>query len=284
MAVPQIFDRARRRLRRDRAARRFPAHRFLIDHIEDELIDRLDAVRRDFTRALVIGAHDGRLPDLLRAKGMAVDALDAGPAFAASNGTTPVEEDALGGGVASYDLVLSAGVLDQVADLPGALIQIRRALAPDGLFLGGFVGAGSLPRLRTAMAAADALAGAAAARIHPQIDVRTAGDLLGRAGFALQVADGLPLDVRYPSLTGLIADLRGMGATNLLAGPVHPLPRDGYAAAAASFAAAADADGRTTERFELVFLTGWSPAESQPKPARRGSATTSLTDVLKAKV
>jgi hypothetical protein len=132
------------------------------------------------------------------------------------------------------------------------------------------------------MLAADAAQGGAAPRIHPQIDVRAAGDLLTRAGFALPVVDCHGVDVRFGSLLSLVADLRAMGGTNLLATrSTRPIGRFGLAAAMADFAANADADGKTAERFEIVHMLGWAPAPSQPQPARRGSATVSLADALK---
>jgi NADH dehydrogenase [ubiquinone] 1 alpha subcomplex assembly factor 5 len=157
------------------------------------------------------------------------------------------------------------------------LTLIRRALKPDGLFLGAFAGAGSLPRLRQAMRAAEAAEGRdPSPRIHPQIDVRAAGDLLARAGFALPVADREVIEARYTALPRLLSDLRLTGATNILAQRSKaPFTRLGLAAAAADFGEGA------TERFELIFLSGWAPAPSQPAPARRGSGTASLADVLK---
>jgi SAM-dependent methyltransferase len=191
------------------------------------------------------------------------------------------DEDRLPFAEGSFDLIVSSGVLDTVNDLPDALLLIRRALRPDGLFLGAFAGAGTLPRLKAAMLAGDSAEGGAAARVHPQIDVRSAGDLLVRAGFALPVADSQPLEVRFPDLAALAADLRAMGATNVLTAGARPVGRQGVAAAAAAFASMSDADGKTTERFEIVHLLGWAPAPGQPKPARRGSATVSLAQALR---
>jgi NADH dehydrogenase [ubiquinone] 1 alpha subcomplex assembly factor 5 len=144
-------------------------------------------------------------------------------------------------------------------------------------------GAGSLSTLRRAIGVADgAIGGAVPARLHPQIEVRAAGDLLARAGFAMPVADGEGLDVRYGSLSGLIADLRGMAATSQLRGQRGPwFGRARLAHLAEAFARDADPDGRIRERFEMVFLTGWSPAPGQPQPAKRGSATASLAAALK---
>lgn len=282
MDAPEIFDRHLRRLRRDRAAPRFAGHAFLREAMVEALLDRLDLVTRRFTRALDLGCTDGGLTRALRARGLEVVPCDAGARFAAAAGGVRCDEDRLPFASGSFDLIVSAGVLDSVNDLPGALVQCRRALRPDGLFLGGFVGAGSLPRLKSALLAADEAAGGGVAqRVHPQIDIRAAGDLLGRAGFVLTVADGERLDVGYADPFRLIADLRGMAGTNLLAGQRPPWPgRARLAAMAAAFMGDADADGRVRERFELLFVTGWSPGPDQPRPAPRGSATASLAKVL----
>ncbi len=277
------FDRRLRRIRRDRAARRIGTADYLHRHAAAELIERLGSVRRDFERALVLG-WAGDVATELNSRGL--ETVCADPSSALLQGLPwPVQcdEDRLPFGDGRFDLVLSVGVLDSVNDLPGALALIRRCLRPDGLFLGAFAGAGSLPRLRSAMQAADeARSGGASPRIHPQIDVRTAGDLLVRAGFALPVADSESLDVRFQALGGLVADLRAMGATNVLAArsPTR-LNREAMAAAIADFAEFAETDGKTSERFELVYLAGWAPSPDQPQPARRGSAARSLAAALK---
>lgn len=246
-----------------------------------ELLDRLDTVKRDFTHILDLGAADGSIATMLRARGMRVTTLDPGHRFARQAGGVQADEDRLPFADASFDLVVSAGVLDGVNDLPGALALIRRALRPDGLFLGAMTGAGSLRTLKAAILAADmTVGGGVRPRIHPQIDVRAAGDLLARAGFALPVADAFRLDVRYADLQGLAADLRGMAATNLLADARSGLSRAWIAHAAAAFSAQADPDGKTAEHFEIICLTGWSPGPGQPVPARRGSASVSLADAL----
>jgi SAM-dependent methyltransferase len=275
------FDRALRRLRRDRAAQRFDSADLLHRRAAEELLARLELVQRSFTDILLIGHAGPFLADRLPT-GAATLCADSGRRFAERSGGLVCDEDRLPFAKGSFDLILSVGVLDQVNDLPGALTLLRQALRPDGLLLAAMAGAGSLPRLREAMAAADeAQYGAAAAHLHPQIDVRTAGDLLARAGFALPVADAETVLVRYPGFDRLVADLRAMGATNLLAQRSRrPLLRSGLAAARAAFAAQADADGRVTERFELLHLTGWAPAPHQPRPAPRGSGKVSLADVL----
>ena len=190
------------------------------------------------------------------------------------------DEDRVTNAGAAYDLILSSGALDTVADLPGALLLMRRALAPDGLLLANFAAAPSLTTLRGAIAVADAESAAAVARLHPQIDVRSAGDLLVRAGFALAVADLDTLDIAYSSLARLIADLRESAATNVLA-QRYPLSRAWLTATADAFAACASVDGRTHETLSYITLTAWSPASSQPQPAQRGSGMTSLSDALR---
>ena len=253
------FDRALRRLRRDRSARAGESGRYLLRRAADELIGRLGSVRRDFGRALTLGCGDGYLAGRLGAFGIDVVGADAGAVFA--RGGIQADEDRLPFADAAFDLVVSVGALDIVNDLPGALVLIRRSLRPGGLFLAAFAGAGGLPRLREAMGAAEAAEGRdAAPRLHPQIDVRAAGDLLVRAGFALPVADGETVTVRYASFGRLVADLRAMAATNLLAARARrPFGRAGIAAAMAEFAASAEADGKTPERFDIVYLTGWAP-------------------------
>lgn len=278
------FDRRLRRLRRERALS-FGGASYLHHRAADELVGRLDLVRRGFRDVLDLGCGDGYLTARLRERGLNVTPAD--PAFgpAAAVRGVQCDEDRLPFADHSFDLVVSVGILDTVNDLPGALTLIRRALRPDGLFLAAFAGAGSLPRLREAMRAAEEVAGGdAAPRIHPQIDVRSAGDLLTRAGFVMPVADCEGVTVRFPSLLHLIQDLRAMGASNQLASRArNSLARQPFAAAAAAFAAAADADGKTGERFEIVYLSGWSPGPDQPRPARRGSGTASLAEVLRSK-
>jgi SAM-dependent methyltransferase len=244
----------------------------------DETLDRMGAVKRSFERALDLGCLDGKVSAALRAQGMVVVSADPGFQSARGAGGVQCDEDRLPFADSSFDLVVACGGLDQADDLPGALTLIRRVLKPDGLFLGAFLGAGSLARLRAALLASEERA---VARLHPQIDVRSAGDLLARAGFALPVADAERVTVRYGSLFDLLRDLRGAGATSLLAGAVTPLNRSALARAAEHFGAAADPDGKTAETVEIVHLLGWAPAASQPQPARRGSASASLADALR---
>jgi SAM-dependent methyltransferase len=279
------FDRRLRRLRRDRAAAAGGEADYLFRRLADETIDRLDLVSRPFERALDLGCAGGYLTRRLRERGMEVVTADSGRHFARAAGAVQCEEDRLPFADASFDLVVSLGVLDTVNDLPGALLLIRRALRPDGLFLAALAGAGSLPRLRAAMLAGDAESGVAAPRIHPQIDVRAAGDLLARAGFALPVADTESIDVRFRSFGRLVGDLRAMGATNMLAArDRRALARPALAAALATWESHAAPDGKVAERFEILHLLGWAPSPDQPKPAKPGSATASLAAALKGKL
>lgn len=276
------FDRRLRRMRRDRAAAGDSAAHPLLAHMAEELAERIGLVSRRFERALDLGCGPGLLTGLLRARGIAVVPADAGALFAARAGGVQCDEDRLPFAPASFDLVVSTGVLDSVNDLPGALVQVRRLLRPDGLFLAAFAGAGSLPRLKAAMRAADEAEGRpASAHVHPQIDVRAAGDLLARAGLALPVADAEVLTVRYGGLDGLVRDLRQLAWTNLLSARSRvPIGRRGLAAARLDFAAGADPDGRVPERFEIVHVSGWAPSPDQPKAARRGSGAVSLAQAL----
>lgn len=272
----EIFSRALRRRRRDRAAAGHADFAFLRHHMLEGIHDRLQGVTRGFDEVLDLGSFTGdfQLP------GSRIARVDAGAAFARMSGGVQADEDRLPFADGSFDLIVSAGVLDQVNDVPGALALARRALRPDGLFLAAFLGAGTLATLRSCLLTAEG--DRPAARFHPQIDVRAAGDLLTRAGFALQVADVETLTVRYAGIGNLLRDLRGMAATNLLPG-ARPLTRATLARTAALFAERADPDGRTAERFEIVYLTGWAPDASQPNPARRGSATASLAKALRSK-
>lgn len=245
---PRIFSHKRRialRRRAQCAQAAVDAPRYLIDDMIEDVIERASFVRFTFRRAFLLGDWGFHLfRDLcgIGAEGCEGDTAD--PDFD--------EAEPFGNDV--YDLCVVLGALDTVNDLPGALIHIRKALAPGGLMIASFLGAGSLPVLRQAMFAADGER--PAARIHPQIDVRAGAHLLQRAGFADPVADLRPLEVRFGSLDRLVSDLRAQGLANVLAEPGPPLGKAALARAREAFAAAG-AQGKTTERFEIVTLTGW---------------------------
>jgi NADH dehydrogenase [ubiquinone] 1 alpha subcomplex assembly factor 5 len=265
-SAPQIFDGRRRMAIRARALSRDVTQSFLLGVMADELAERLACVSRSFENALIIGPIAAFAERILG---------DRRPIVTAA---LMLDEEAIDYPPGKFDLVLSAGTLDSVNDLPGALVQIRRVLKPDGLFLGTAFGAGSLQTLKSAMLAADGAH--VQPHIHPQIDLRAISDLMTRAGFALPVTDIDRLSVRYCEWQSLVTDLRAVGASNALSG-VPRFSRRLPAELNTAWNEMADADGKVTESFHFLQLNGWAPAPSQPKPAARGSGTVSLASVLK---
>ncbi|WOE74298.1 SAM-dependent methyltransferase [Alterisphingorhabdus coralli] len=278
-----IFDTHRQSLHRARAhtiRTRDPKADIVSELMAEEIIARLEWVTRDFREALIIGNAPKSLLDALADRDIAATLCDIVPV----DGTDPVKLDRwdiLPETIGRPDLVISLGILDAVNDLPGLLIQIRRALKPDGLFLGAMLGAGSMSRLKAAMIAADEAK--ATPHIHPQIDVRAAGNLLSRCGFTMPVTDSDSMRLRYSDMMGLVRDIRAFGGTNALAGALYPVSKSGLIAAFRNFANQADDDGKTAEQLEFIWISGWAPSPDQPKPARRGSATASLADALRKK-
>ncbi len=284
------FDRRRHARNRARAAAGFAAHRFLFEAAGEGLADRLDDVTRRFPRALDLGCHDGTLGRLLAGRG-GIDILiqsDLSESFArlAATDDRPAlvaDEEALPFAEGAFDLVLSNLSLHWVNDLPGSLLQIRRVLKPDGLFLASLFGADTLGELRTCLLEAEsAIAGGAHMRIAPFADLRDAAGLLQRAGFALPVADSDLLTVTYADAFLLMADLRGMGEQSALAdAPDRPATRRLFMEAARLYQERhADSDGRIRATFRIVCLTGWAPAENQQRPLRPGSAAARLANAL----
>lgn len=274
---PEIFDRKRRRALRERAGRR-GGDAFLWAMIAEELSERLHDVSRTFDDVLVIGPMTGFAQAMLRDRTAKVTLAALSDAEKPVADAPVVEEDHLPFAPGSFDLVISAGTLDSVNDLPGALVQIRRSLRPDGLFLGHMFGAGTLVRLKAAMLAAHN--GAASAHIHPQIDLRSAADLLSRTGFALPVIDSEATTVRYSDRRRLVNDLRQMGVGNALAGQRRSLGRSFTERLDTAWRDGAADDGKVDEQFIHIFMSGWAPSKDQPKPAKRGSGKVSLATVL----
>ncbi|WP_421838697.1 methyltransferase domain-containing protein [Novosphingobium sp.] len=259
---PTIFSPTRRRSQRQRMRAlqcRPDAAHYLAEDMAEDVLDRLDFLRHEPKRALLVGDISGMLAKALAARGCAVVRADPAPLA----GELPLDEEQPWPGEASFDLIAHLGTLGTVNDLPGALVHIRRALAPNGLAIMSWCGAGSVPALRDVMVAADGAR--AAARIHPQVDVRAGGDLLQRCGFAEPMSDSRMLDVRYASFARLLEDLRAQGLSSCLARPGPVLGKAGLARAQDAFAAAADADGRVTERFAILTLSGWAKALRAPK-------------------
>ena len=284
MAAPRIFDRSlvRHRLARAKAVGYAD---FLLGRAVDDLADRLAAVLRPFPLALDIGTPTAAAAGRLRSSGRAgtMVRLAPGPEADPAGRTVVGDEEALPFAGERFDLAVSLLALHAVNDLPGALVQIRRALKPDGLFLGCLLGGDTLTELRQAFAHGESEAeGGSSPRVAPFADLGDLGNLLGRAGFALPVTDVDTVTVRYSDPFALMRDLRAMG----LANPLHdrrrtPLRRATLLQAASAYAERfADEDGRVPATFELVWLSGWSPHESQQKPLRPGSARTRLADAL----
>jgi SAM-dependent methyltransferase len=291
--TPLIFDRPLVRARRRRALRLGP-ETFLIDRVAEEVADRLKAVLRRFDVVVDLGTPTDAVRTALARNGsiatmIAVDPLiDPTPGFAGDEASAAqlrvaADEEALPFAAGALDLVVSGLALQAVNDLPGVLVQIRRALKPDGLFLAALLGGDTLTELRQSFAAAESeCEGGASPRVAPFPDVRDMGMLLQRAGFALPVADVDRLAVRYASPLALLHDLRRMGATNpLIERRRTPLRRATLMRALDIYAARfADADGKVRASFDIIWLSGWAPHESQQQPLRPGSAQTRLADAL----
>jgi SAM-dependent methyltransferase len=280
-AGPILFDRDLLRRRRLRALRGVPAT-FLLDHVAAELVDRLSVVKRSFALAADIGTPTGALRDLMRERKV-VQTIVGVDALAVSG--IAADEEALPFADGSLDLVVSALSLQWVNDLPGTLAQIRRALKPDGLFMAALLGGDTLTELRQSFAAAEAeLEGGVSPRVAPIADLRELGALLQRAGLALPVADVDRLTVRYATPFDLMRDLRGMGATNALVERRRvPLKRATLGRMAEIYADRfSDTDGRLRATFDIVWLSGWAPHESQQQPLKPGSAKARLADALRA--
>jgi len=293
-ASPVIFDRALLRWRRRRAMALGPAT-FLLDRVADDLADRLGAVLRRFELAVDLGTpgdavraaltRGGSVGTIVAADALAGQSADSRAAAGATakNLAVAADEEALPFGAGALDLVVSALALQFVNDLPGVLVQIRRALKPDGLFLAALLGGDTLTELRQSFAAAESeLEGGASPRVAPFADLRDLGALLQRAGFALPVTDTDRVVVRYDSTFGLMADLRRMGATNALVERRRsPLRRATLLRMAELYAERfADRDSRIRATFEIVWLSGWAPHPDQQQPLKPGSARTRLADAL----
>lgn len=267
---PPLFDAAAVAHAGARASR-IQGERFLVQAGADGLADRLAAVTRRFDRGLWIGDSAQTIPAPLAGFAHGWDRAQFGTA------------DALQAPSQGYDLAVSLFSLQTVNDLPGALIQIRRILKPDGLFVAALLGGSTLAELREAFAHGETeTLGGISPRVSPFVDVRDAGALLQRAGFALPVSDVERLLVRYGDFFGLARDLRAHGFTNVLSQRSRkPLRRDTLGAVLTHYGARhGDHDGRIRARFETLYLTGWAPHESQQKPLAPGSAKTRLADAL----
>jgi SAM-dependent methyltransferase len=281
---PLLFDRSVWRRRRQRAAGLPPAG-FLLERVAGELADRLSVVLRRFDLAVDLGTPDDALRRVL-ASSSSVGTIVGADILARERPFVIADDEALPFRDATIDLIVSALALQFVNDLPGVLLQIRRSLKPDGLFVAALIGGDSLTELRQSFAAAESeIEGGVSPRVAPFIDLRDAGGLLQRAGFALPVADIDRVTVRYASAFDLMRDLRRMGATNVLVARRRtPLRRATLARMMEIYRERfADGDGRIRATFDIVWLSGWAPDPSQQQPLRPGSAKARLADALGAR-
>lgn len=289
MPPTSLFDRTLVRSRLTRA-RRIGYADFLLKRAVEDAQDRLAAVLRPFEAALDLGTPSPALAGALAGTGRAGRVAYAAPVPEASHGfateglvTLVADAEFLPFGPARFDLVTSLLALHAIDDLPGALVQIRQALKPDGLFLGCMLGGRTLTELRQCLTDAESeVTGGLSPRIAPFADVRDVGGLLQRAGLALPVTDADLLRVRYSDMFALMHDLRAMGLTNPLAQRQRvPTRREIFLRAALLYSERfADPDGRIPASFELIWMSGWAPHESQQKPLRPGSAKMRLADAL----
>lgn len=273
--APRLFDRSLLRRRQQRAVQLGSAT-FLLDRAAEELAERLHAVLREFSNGVDLGTPGHQLREAI---GAGVKQLTAVP--------LPVSDsEPLALAPGSIDLAVSVLALQFVNDLPGVLAQARRALKPDGLFLAAMIGGDTLTELRQSFAAAEAeIEGGVSPRVAPFADLRDAGALLQRAGFALPVTDVDRVIVRYDNVFALMQDLRRMGATNILAERRRTPSRRATLLRMAHIYAErfADPDGRIRATFDIVWMSGWAPHESQQKPLKPGSAKMSLADAVKGR-
>ncbi len=282
---PLLFDRRQVRHQRQRAAEHFNEFAILEPQIQKRMRDRLAGISRTFGDCLELGCAG--FSALAEDRRRTVHCDLAAGLLRSRDGLSVVGDEELPPfGAATFDLVLSSLTLHWVNDLPGALVQIKSILRPDGLFLGALLGGDSLHELRRALTEAELeLRGGAAARVSPFADIRDLGDLLQRTGFAMPVADLDRITVRYKDLFELLRDLKGSGNANALAGrETRPPRRQLFCRASEIYKQRfGGPDGLVPATFDVVFLTGWAPGPDQPVAKRPGSATHSLAAALPAK-
>ena len=276
-----MFDRKAVRRHRDRAAATMGTVAPVLQACAERLLDRLDDTTRRFSRALDIGGR-GVVAAGLRERGISVVSTDLSPAVAALNTGTAVaaDEEWLPFAPGSFDLVVANLSLHWVNDLPGALIQIRAAMEPDGLFIASLPALGTLAALRSALTTAEAeLTGGASPRVSPFVELRDAGALLQRAGFALPVVDADEISLSYADPFALLGDLRAAGEANATVLRSRRTPSRALFPLALS--SLAEENGRIPVALKLAMMTAWAPAATQPKPLAPGSGRTRLADALK---
>ena len=274
-----VFDRGAVRLHHDRASRTVAQVAPVLAEVADRLLDRLDDITRQFTCALDFGGR-GVVAPRLRARGIETVSCELSPLMARQNGAVAGDAEYLPFAPASFDLVVANLSLHLVNDLPGALIQLRMSLRPDGLLLASMPALGTLDELRSSLTEAEvALTGGASPRVAPFAGLSDCASLLQRAGYRLPVVDGDVLSLRYADPLALLHELRAAGEANAIAlRDRRPPPRALFPMA---LAALPMQDGRVVATLRLAMMTGWAPGPDQPKPAARGSGTASLADALR---
>lgn len=284
-----VFDRRRLRRHRDRAAMNLSEHDFLLREVAGRLDDCLRDINRSFTAVLNLGCHTGQTGDGIEALRQAECSihcdLSEGMVRGSPGITTVCDEEFLPFGPETFDLIVSNLILHWTNDLPGALLQLRQALRPDGLLHAAMLGEDTLMELRACLMDAEIeTSGGVSPRVSPFASVRDAGALLQRAGFSLPVVDRDRIVVTYDNALKLLSDLRGMGESNALSEQLRHFTRRSTIMRAAEIyhQRYAAADGRVPATFDIVYLHGWSPHASQQKPLAPGSATTRLASALQS--
>jgi len=278
-----IFDRAALRKNRDRASKNFADHNFLVQEVAARLHDKYQDITRDFQHILDLGSREGEMARLLKDKFVISQDLSHGFLQKSAGLRIQADEEFLPFRPQSLDLVISNLNLHWVNDLPGCLAQIMQALKPDGLFLGTLLGGETLNELRRAMMEAEInLRGGASPRVSPFMDVRDGGNLLQRAGFALPVVDTDRITVTYENAFRLMQELKAMGEGNILITRSRSLTSPHLMSECAKIYQEkfADPRGRITVTFDIIYLMGWSPHESQQKPLKPGAGKVNLNDMF----
>lgn len=284
---PEIFDRALLRTRRNKAAANITSVDYLLKFANEDILDRLSVIVRDFPVALNLGCHHGELSHQLMALSSIEEVYSQDHSYEMLSKAPGIrincDEELLPFAPESLDLVVSSLSLQFANDLPGTLSQIKRCLKADGAFIAALLGGDSLSELRHVfLMAEEELYGGVSPRVAPFADVRDMGHLLQRAGFTLPVTDREVLKVRYPSAMHLMKELQAMGASNCLQNRsnVHNTKTLFEKVCELYTQHYADEDGRITASFEIIYLMGWAPHPDQPKPLAPGSGTVNLKDVF----
>ncbi|MEZ5692039.1 MAG: methyltransferase domain-containing protein [Rickettsiales bacterium] len=284
---PLIFDKKRLRIHKERSVKVFSDHDFLFVKMAELLCERLDYIKKDFPLVLDLGAKTGILARMLGEKktiGRLLQMDNSHALLSAASGDRIVaDEEALPFADDSFDLILSVGTLHWANDLAGSLVQIRKILKPDGLFIAMLFGGQTLKELRTSFEKAEIEnRGGVSPRVSPFIDVQTGGQLLQRAGFSLPVVDSDVIGVEYPHPLKLMKELRGMGESNCMLGSAKEFTPCSLMMVAVDnyLRDYSNEHGRIEASFEIITLTGWKPCDLQPKPAVRGSGKVNLGDIL----